>query len=127
MKRNKRLLLKTAKRIEEIPESYDQGTFVSSSDKSPCGVVSCLAGEIIIASERSSKKGAERLWNTLWPAETAAELAGLAHYERRCLFGATATNWPEPYATKWFKAKTQRAKAKVAAALLRYLADGGEV
>lgn len=127
MKRNKKLLLKTAQRIEDVPESYDQRTFVANSEKSPCGTVSCLAGEIIIASERSVKKGVEKLWNTRGPANLAGELAGFDSYESFALFGSSAAGWPAPFADKWYKAKTQRTKAKAAAALLRYLADGGEV
>lgn len=50
MKRNKKLLLKTAERIEKIPQSYNQLYFRSQSSKSPCGVEACLAGEIIMAS-----------------------------------------------------------------------------
>lgn len=131
MKRNKRLLLKAAKRIEEIPESYRQETFCADSEESPCGTVACLAGEIIIASERSAAKGVAKLRSVTkewidnfgdWPGDIAGGLAGLNRRERDNLFPTEVNGWPKP-----FRSQYPRAKAKTAAALLRYLANGGEV
>lgn len=129
MKRNKRLLLKTAKRIEEIPESYDQSTWVEHSDKSPCGTVACLAGELIICSERKVTAGIEKLWAIeLSPklvSTAAAESAGLDHEERMRLF--LDARWPKPFSTRYSRARSQRGRANAAAALLRYIAEGGEL
>jgi len=132
MKRNRRLLLKTAKRIEEIPESYNQGEWVAESNHSPCGTVACLAGEIIICSERSMKKGIEKLFEASYDGisdldvpDLAVKLAGLDYDDQFKLF-YSPVQWPNKIG-KGFNKKKQRAKAKAAATLLRYLADGGEV
>ena len=137
MKRNKRLLLKAAKRIEDIPESYDQSRFARPSDEAPCGTAGCLAGEIIIVSERSVKKGVQKLnlimehWEqsgrnaTLadWPGTVAGELAGLSYEEQERLFiSTTGGDWPTR-----FRRKSAQGRAKTAPQLLRYLADGGKV
>lgn len=131
MKRNRRLLLKTAKRIEEIPQSYRQQTFRAKSARSPCGTVACLAGEIIICSERSVAKGIKKLEGVVndwsygageWPSSVAADLAGLTIKEASSLFGADASGWPRP-----FKSQFHKGRAKAAVSLLRYLATGGAV
>lgn len=133
MKRNKRLLLKAAKRIESIPESYDQSHFAENSEKSRCGTTCCLAGEIIIASEPSTAKGVKKLraivtdWfhgsNEVWPGDVAGEIAGLTSDEREKLFAnVNGDSWPEK-----FQRKSKRGLATAAPKLLRYLADGGEI
>jgi hypothetical protein len=125
MKRNRRLLLKTAKRIEEVPESYNQCEWVAESSSSPCGTVACLAGEIVICSERTVKKGIEKLYNTFSVAGKAREAAGLGYGESERLF-YSPKDWPNGIG-KNFRRKSKTEKAKAAATLLRYLADGGEV
>lgn len=130
MKRNRKLLLKTAKRIKEVPESYNQGEWVADDDRSPCGTVACLAGEIVICSERSVKAGIEKL-NLIHfesndsVADVAVELAGLEEEDADVLFYSPKT-WPNRIG-KGFGKKNKVAKAHAAAELLRYLADGGEV
>lgn len=126
MKRNKRLLLKTAERIETVPESYDQGEWAMESDTSPCGAVACLAGEIIICSENSVKKGVARLLVTDGVWHEAQKLVGLTNDESYRLF-LSVGNWPQPFRGSYCKATTQKGRAKAAAALLRYVADGGKV
>ena len=133
MKRNRRLLLKTAERIETIPESYDQNEWAARSRKSPCGTVACLAGEIIICSERRVEDGIKKLFMALedqgqhgFVDDVAGDLAGFDYSEIYDLFYEAGT-WPEPFLSRYYKAKTQRGRANAAAALLRYLADGGEV
>lgn len=131
MKRNKRLLLKAAKRIEEIPQSYDQKTFARVEAAAPCGTAGCLAGEIIICSERSVKKGVEKLnkvvrdWNSgdVWPGEVAGKLVGLNDMEQTNLFASEkGSNWPVR-----FRRNSVKGRAKTAPQLLRYLADGGKL
>lgn len=130
MKRNKRLLMKTAKRIETIPQSYDQTAFCDKSDNGPCGTTACLAGEMIICSERSVIKGIQKLvdLNDLRMVPNVAErLAGLTSQEADCLFDGGAREWPASFRNRYDRAKTQRGRANAAAALLRYVADGGKV
>lgn len=128
-KRNKRLLLKTAKRIEEVPESYNQGEWIGSSNRSPCGTVACLAGEIIICSAPTIEKGIRKLHDTFYGegrvADTALRLAGL-HYDDEDTLFYSPRHWPNKIG-KGFGRKNKIGKAKAAAELLRYLADGGEV
>ena len=129
MKRNRRLLLKTAKRIEEVPESYNQAVWADKDYKSPCGTVACLAGEMIICSERSLRKGLDLLWdaNDIGQVpDTAQRMAGLTDDEASDLFYSTNW-WPTRFHNRYERASTQRGRAKVAAALLRYLADGGQL
>jgi len=129
MKRNRKLLLKTARRITKVPESYNQHEWVMDSDRSPCGTVACLAGEIIICSEPTVKKGVERLKDIYHGegsvATEAIELTGLDEDDEDALFYSPKT-WPNGIG-KRFARKTKVEKAKAAAELLRYLADGGEV
>jgi hypothetical protein len=127
MKRNARLLNKTADRIEKIPESYAQDTFCRTDDRSPCGTVACLAGEIVICSARSVSKGIELLYESSGIADLAARKAGLDEDEASSLFWPTSSFWPQPFRSRYGKATTQRGRAKVAADLLRYLAKGGDV
>lgn len=140
LKRNKKLLLRAAKRIEDVPQSYDQATFHRIENEAPCGTAGCLAGEIIVCSERSVMKGIEKLgsvtrrWSNLdeenppWPGDVAGDLAGFTSDERYSLFVTTnGGTWPPKFANRYYKAKTQRGRANAAAALLRYLANGGEV
>ena len=131
MKRNKKLLLKAANRIEKIPQSYKQSVFCGPSNSAPCGTTGCLAAEIIICSEPSVKRGIKKLnevvanWEgpDTWPGKIAGDLAGLTHAERVNLFAtASARTWPAP-----FDSQFKRSKAKTAARLLRYLADDGKV
>jgi hypothetical protein len=129
MKRNRRLLLKTAKRIEEVPESYRQGEWVANDDRSPCGTVACLAGEIVICSEPSVKKGIVKLREVARTKEhvagAAIRLAGLNEQDEETLF-YHPRQWPNGIG-RGFNKESQAGKAKAAAALLRYLADGGAV
>lgn len=130
MKRNARLLNKAADRIESIPESYSQTTFKERSADAPCGTVACLAGEIIICSERSTAKGLKTLHSTplrdVWLK--AARLAGLTDDEADVLFNTSyGWTWPTKFSERFDHAKTKKQEAKVAASLLRYLAKGGKV
>lgn len=130
MKRNKRLLLKAAKRIEEIPQSYQQTKYRQRDATAPCGTVCCLAGEIIIVSERSTKKGLQLLNATPLRRITgkARMLSGLTPGEAGAIFDTGyGLTWPEPFASQFERAVTQEQQAKIAVKLLRYIADGGVV
>lgn len=133
MERNKELLLKAADRIEKFPLSYSQMTFcrqVDVTEDTPCGTVACLAGEIVIASYDDIVEGARSLImnSGIAIADSARRLAGFTHHEASDLFGMTGVLWPEPFRTRYFSASyDQVEQAKVAADMLRYLADGGEV
>lgn len=135
--RNRELLLKTADRIEQIPESYEQTTFCSPSDKAPCGTVACMAGEIVICASPTVAQGIRRLkgqikrsarsGSYIKTGEIAAKLAGFTPAEGKALFESSVRLWPRRFAARYMRAKTQDGRAGAAAALLRYLADGGEV
>ena len=133
VKRNRRLLLKTAKRIETVPESYDQANWCQPTDRAPCGTAACLAGELIICSAPTVEEGVKLLRDRYqlpdFPgtSEMAANLAGLTEVETNKLFPGDVGDWPDPYRTRYVAAETQQERAKAAAELLRYLADGGEV
>lgn len=146
MKRNVKLLLKTAARIEAIPESYDQETFCRDELSAPCSTAGCIGGEIIICSERSVKAGVHKLKLVMqkskvafagnyngplpneWVGYVAGHIAGLTKDEaERLFYTGTAGSWPPTYADQFARVKTNRGRARVAVRLLRYLAKGGEV
>jgi hypothetical protein len=133
MKRNRRLLLKTAKRIEKIPESYDQKHWATDSSSSPCGTAACLAGELIICSARSVRAGVTLLRNRytlpdfISTPHMASKLAGLTEEEANKLFPEDVDEWPAQFRKRYVTAKTKQDRANAAAALLRYLAAGGAV
>ncbi|MEK6280279.1 MAG: hypothetical protein AABN95_07970 [Acidobacteriota bacterium] len=133
MERNAELLNKAADRIEAVPESYRQSTAASFSDESPCGTVSCMAGEIIICSEPTEELGLKKLWRIVRGSSTngvcdeARQLAGLLRAEIPApIFGRDACAWPEPFRSQWYEYSNEN-KAKAAAGFLRYLAQGGAV
>lgn len=134
MKRNSDLLNKTARHIAKVPSSYQQITFYRPNASTPCGAVACLAGEIIICSERTVQEGVAKLRHVInayrdsWddtvddPQTVAARLAGFTDEEADYLFDATVDTWPSP-----FREEFAANEAKAAAGLLRYLAKGGKV
>lgn len=132
--RNAELLNAAANRIEAIPESYDQTTEGREDARSPCGTVSCMAGEIVICSQPTVEMGLSELWRLRskgisYVCDAARELTGLTRDEIPApIFGIDASVWPEPYGSDWFAARGNiYGKAAAAAAFLRYLANGGEV
>lgn len=134
MRRNTKLLNKTASHISKAPSSYQQSTFYRPSSNSPCGAAACLAGEIIICSEPTVRDGVAKLRSILDtyrnsfddnvddPMEVAAKLAGLTAVEAESLFDAVVDGWPSPYREEF-----EVDEAKAASRLLRYLAKGGKV
>lgn len=145
-KLNKKLIKKMIKRIESVPESYDQGTpgesysrraaegryggegYASRPRPEPvCGSVGCLMGQAIICNERSVKKGIQRMYRVLHSGDiriAAMRLTGLPSY----LFGATSRDWPDPYRGQWKNAKTYKGQARAAINLLKAIvATDGKV
>jgi len=134
---NKRLLRKVRNRIAEIPESYDQEVWYAPNGDAPCGTSACLAGETIIAAAPNAKIGASRLkryYNLPSAGQTpfkfasriplrAMNLLGLTPAEAERVFDASGLDslcvrWPEPFAARFAKAKTNKTRAKVAVAYL---------
>lgn len=131
------LFKKIRNRIKNTPESYDQSTYYAPNKKSPCGTAECLAGDAIICDAPDVATGIRRLRyherkdNV---AERAAKLLGITkpewggENESARLFAYSsghmtdeerpAVRWPEPFASQFSKAKTNRGRA---AAAVRYL------
>ena len=135
---NKRLLRKVRNRIAEIPESYDQSTWMDSSSKSPCGTTACLAGETVIAAAPSIPKGLVVLRRSVRAFEKAnsrdagiikkaRRLLGLNLEEASDMFDGNADGWPEPFCSRFQECKTQKAKARVAVAYLDECLKRGKV
>ena len=131
MKLNKPLIRKMIKRIETKPETYYQGNYVVRGtnfnswikDGRPdpvCGTVACLAGEAIICSEKSIRKGITklvRLDNKGDTKDVAERLTGIGAWTG--VFRAAAVDWPSPYREQWDGAKTYKGKARAAVNLLK--------
>lgn len=132
-KLNIKLLKKMRKRIAEKPYSYYQDYWAVKDDKAPCGTKACLAGEAIICSERSVKKGLEKLWASLSPSRSerpsvlAQELLGLSGIEADTMFMVGGAAWPEPFRSRFERASGPIARAKVAVAYLDHIIKTGEV
>ena len=124
MKLNKPLIRKMIKRIETMPESYEQSVFVASEDyesceyeeivqdnqrpEPMCGTVACLAGEAIICNAQSVEDGIEELKSLDRRGkvdEVAEELLGLPHSVAYGLFFDWMQRWPQPYRDEFLAAK----------------------
>lgn len=119
-KMNKEVVRKMIKRIESVPEHYDQAAFfVESNDIAPCGTVACLAGEAVICSAPTVEAGIKLAFQKYddIPA-LAANLLGLPNVH--AIFSADGSGWPEPYARQFAEAEeSPEAQAKVAVAYLK--------
>jgi hypothetical protein len=74
-----------------------------------CGTVACIGGSIqCLASPRKPLN-----------SEEAGKLIGLNEEDANILFYEWETSWPEPFLSKYAKAKTAYTKAKVAVAMLK--------
>jgi hypothetical protein len=138
---NTELLKKVRDRIAEAPESYNQDVFIETCEASPCGAAACLAGETIIAAAPTIEEGIKTLkaldddWmdadhddlGRAAPARRAAQLLGLTLQESVAVFDPTAHEWPEPYATKFRRAKNRETEAQVAVAYLDECLERGGV
>lgn len=125
MKINRRLIAKMIKRLEETPESYEQGTYGTSVDSEDdvddrplpvCGTLACLAGQAIICSERNPKRGTDKLMLVLKnprssPSDEAARLLGFDYNAQRRIFHTgLGVTWPAPYNEHFLQAQPTKAK-----------------
>jgi hypothetical protein len=137
MNLNKPLIRKMIKRIETVPESYDQGTPGQSyrsrlaegrydfdkiscrpRPKPECGSVECLMGQAVIANAKTPLAGIRQMYKALHDGvigEMATSLTGLPE----SLFGASSREWPEPYRSQWRNARTYKGRARAAVNMLR--------
>jgi len=127
-RQHQRLIQKMIKRIETMPETYEQCTVSATFKQKPwlfegrpmpvCGTVACLAGEAIICSEQSVAKGLLKLRRVSDVVGCAASLMGIKDVNT-WIFGESADEWPEPYRKQWEDAKTYKGKARAAVNLLK--------
>lgn len=142
-KLNKALIRKMIKRIEERPEAYLQSRFFVKMGvqvaayydrpKPICGSAECLAGEAIICTAPSVKKGIEALKRTVTSldnsdslkpvAEKAARLMGLSidlSGDGLGIFDSQPLHcWPAPFGAQYAQAKTYKGEARAAINLLK--------
>lgn len=136
MKLNKPLIEKMCVDMLANPESYDQQTAgsrfndpdhheygLSRFDSRPrpapaCGSVTCLMGQAVISNEATREAGVRKMYEVLDNddiAEVAIDLTGLPD----ALFGATCSDWPEPYRSEWREANTYIDQTNAAVRMLR--------
>jgi len=128
MKLNKPLIRKMIKRIEAIPEAFDQADFAGrwaegeDRPKPPCGTVACLAGEAVICAAPNAKVGLRRLFRLPYyriPMR-AEQLLGLSRSTAfGDLFDGYADGWPQPFRSQFRSAKTYKGQARAAVNLLK--------
>jgi hypothetical protein len=119
MAMNKAVVRKMIKRLESVPEHYDQEAYyVERNDKAPCGTVACLAGEAVICSAKTVKAGIELAFAEYdHISERAEEILGLPRLQH-AVFASDGGGWPEPYRTQF--AQSQKAdQSKIVAAYLK--------
>lgn len=116
---NKTVVRRMIKRIESIPESYDQAAwFIENSSKAPCGTVACLAGEAVICSAKTVEAGIKLAFEEFDKIiERADEILGLP--EEHSVFSANGGGWPEPYRSKYSQAQSNKARSQVAVLYLK--------
>lgn len=120
MAMNKTVVRKMIKRLESVPESYDQKAwYVRKDDSAPCGTVACLAGEAVICSAKTVKEGINLAFSNYDEIPALAEkLLGLSD-NRHQVFVCDGNGWPEPYRTQFQQSSEKEQKAQVAAGYLK--------
>ena len=132
-KLNKKLIRKIIKHITDEPNRYLQsevivtgkpGDFVHGYDSYDgqklvsCGTAACIGGWAYILNRKRPKLHA---YDILDPARHDL---GLSLERANVLFsGEPSLEWPPPYNKQWAAARTPKARAKVAAALLTKVND----
>lgn len=121
MAMNKTVVRRMIKRLESVPESYNQRAyFVEPSREAPCGAVACLAGEAVICSERTVRQGvrlALRMSNKEM-INRAQEVLGLSG--NHGVFDIAGHGWPEPFRSQIKNPKqSDGGQAPVAVAYLK--------
>lgn len=116
---DKKIVRKMIKRIESVPESYDQSVFyIEESNRSPCGTVACLAGEAVICSAKTVEAGIKLAFEDLGRLlDRADKVLGLP--PDHSVFAANGRGWPEPHRSNFAKATTGKARSQVAVAYLK--------
>ena len=129
---NVELAAKMRDRILDVPAAYDQRYLNKLTDKSPCGAAGCLAGEAIICNAPSVREGVMELQAYRFTGksadafEKAASLLGLDSYEADLMFRADSLGWASPFDQQFADARTDEARAQVAAAYLQAMIDAEE-
>lgn len=116
---DKKIVRKMIKRIESVPESYDQSVFyIEESNRSPCGTVACLAGEAVICSAKTVEAGIKLAFEDLGALlDRADKVLGLP--PNHAVFAANGGGWPEPHRSNFTKAAPGKARARVVVAYLK--------
>jgi hypothetical protein len=111
---NLELFQKVRDRIADVPESFEQGRWITRSPSSPCGYAACLAGETIICAAPTVEQGLANLKrlvaideekNTCLVPDTAGGMLGLdgsyAEDGEHDIFVSSAQHWPEPFRSQF--------------------------
>ena len=129
MKMNKAAVKRMIARIERVPEAYDQSAWYVETDRStPCGTVACLAGEAVICATPNEPAGIRRAIRLLRDGgivDAANKVLGLSGRESPNVYTSNAGSWPMPHGKWYAKAKTHKARARVAVAYLREALERG--
>jgi hypothetical protein len=128
---NFKLLRQIIKKIETAPEAYDQDVYGRKSDTAPCGTAACIAGWTCYLGNKVSMRTLQRGSGVSFESY-GTKLLGLhdsweSEDESRLFTSNPEYNWPEPYATQWGRAKTQRQQARVAIRYLTRIVRTGQV
>ena len=115
---NKTVVRKMIKRLESVPESYQQSAlFVEENDGTPCGTVACLGGEAVICSAKTIKAGIKLALDSgtdvVILAEEVLGLTSVTH----SVFSMDASGWPVPYYDNFRKAGSRKAETQVGSSL----------
>lgn len=93
---------------------YGEGACDLPRKKIPnCGTAACIAGWVISLDSKQKPSEANQTFRS--PEETAGNALGLDLFGGGRLELFRVDFWPAPYETAWFKAKTHRTRAQVAA------------
>jgi hypothetical protein len=123
---NKKLLLKVADAIKKHPTQFQMGCYFScylelprSPEAGGCGTAACIAGWTC----HVALGKLETLANTCKQMEVvagreASRLLQITHDERERLF--LANRWPEPFASRFYEAKSSAQQAKAAIARIKH-------
>jgi hypothetical protein len=122
---DKKVVRKMIKRIESVPESYDQRAwFVRRDNSAPCGTVACLAGEAVICSAKTVKAGIKLAFDYYDEIPSmAARILGLP--ESHSVFVSDGSGWPAPYRDYFKNADSEQAKAQVVVSYLKEALNRG--
>lgn len=122
---NFRLLRRIIRKLETTPEAYKQNIWGESSPTAPCGTAACLAGW---AAHLDGKLTHQQLRRNPKSAERKAALSiGLSDYEHRMFSGDPWGEWVSPFGKHYEKARTAKARARVAVRYLNHVINTGQI